>query len=66
MSTSEWRGTVVKKYRALLDGSSLHRRILIRLDNGETVKTRVDRDTWNALTLGDTVVKNPGNKPQKA
>jgi hypothetical protein len=66
MSTSEWQGTVVKKYRALLDGSSLYRRILVRLDNGDTVKARVDRATWSALTIGDTVVKTPGDKPQKA
>ena len=37
MSAPEWRGTVIKKYRALLDGSNLYRRILVRLDDGETV-----------------------------
>ena len=66
MSTPEWRGTLVKKYRALLDGSNPYRRILVRLDNGDTVKTRVDRDTWNALAIGDSVVKAAGAKPQKA
>jgi hypothetical protein len=66
VSPVEWRGTVVKKYRALLDGSSLYRRILVRLDNGNTVKTRVDRDMWKALTIGDTVVKRIDSKPQKA
>lgn len=66
MSTPEWRGSLVKKYRALLDGSNPYRRILVRLENGDTVKTRVDRATWNALAIGDTVVKAPGNKPQKA
>jgi len=60
MSTSEWRGTVVKKYQALPDGSNLHRRILVRLDDGETVKTRVDRATWKALAVGDTVVSTCG------
>jgi len=34
MSRSEWEGIVVKKYRALLDGSNLFRRILVRLDDG--------------------------------
>ena len=32
----------------------MYRRILVRLDDGETVKTRVDRDTWKALAVGDT------------
>jgi hypothetical protein len=66
MSAPEWRGTVVKKYRALLDGSNLYRRILVRLDDGETVKTRVDCGTWNALTVGDTVVRTAGDAIQKA
>jgi hypothetical protein len=66
MSPSEWHGTVVKKYRGLLDGSNLYRRLLVQLDNGDTVKTRVDRATWKALTIGDAVAKTPGNRPQKA
>jgi hypothetical protein len=66
VSTSEWHGTVIKKYRGLLDGSNLYRRILVRLDNGDTVKTRVDRATWNAVTIGDAVAKTPGNRPHKA
>jgi hypothetical protein len=66
MSTPEWRGTLVKKYRALLDGSNPYRRILVRLENGDTVKARVDRATWNTLAIGDTVVKAPGDTPQKA
>ena len=66
MSTSEWEGTVVKKYRALLDGSNLFRRILVRLDDGQTVKTRVDRATWKALAIGDAVRKSNGGGLQKA
>ena len=62
MSAPEWRGIVVKKYRALLDGSNLYRRILVRLDDGETVKTRVDRGTWKALAVGDTVVRTAGTE----
>jgi hypothetical protein len=57
MSKPEWQGTVVKKYRALLDGSNLYARILVRLDDGQTVKTRVDRATWKALAIGDAVRK---------
>jgi hypothetical protein len=66
MSTSEGRGTVIKKYRALLDGSNLYRRIIVRLDNGETVKARVDRATWKALAIGDAVARGPGNRFEKA
>jgi hypothetical protein len=66
MSTSECRGIVVKKYRALLDGSNLHRRILVRLDNGDAVTTRVDRATWKALAVGDAVARGPGEKFEKA
>jgi hypothetical protein len=66
MPTSECRGTVVKKYRALLDGSNLYRRILVRLDSGDTVKTRVDRATWKALAVGDAVARGSGEKFEKA
>ena len=48
-------GHFVKKYRALLDGSNLYRRIRVRLDDGQTVKARVDRGIWKALAVGDTV-----------
>jgi hypothetical protein len=66
MSAPEWRGTVVKKSRALLDGSNLYRHILVRLDDGETVKTHVDRGTWKALAVGDAVVSTAGDGVQKA
>jgi hypothetical protein len=55
MSASEWEGTVVKKYRALLDGANLYRRILVRRGDGSTVKARVDRATWKTLAVGDAV-----------
>jgi hypothetical protein len=66
MSKPEWQGTVVKKYRALLDGSNLYARILVRLDDGQTVKTRVDRATWKALAIGDAVRKTPDGGVQRA
>ena len=66
MSKPEWQGTVVKKYRALLDGSNLYARILVRLDDGQTVKTRVDRATWKALAIGDAVWKTPDGGVQRA
>jgi hypothetical protein len=55
MSTSEWEGTVVKKYRALFDGANLYRRLAIQLDDGHTITVRVDRRTWNTLSVGDPV-----------
>jgi len=66
MSKSEWQGTVVKKYRALLDGSNLYARILVRLDDGQTVKTRVDRGTWKSLAIGDAVRKTYDGGVQRA
>jgi hypothetical protein len=65
MSTPS-QGTVVKKYRSLLDGSNLYRRIRVRLENGETVKARVDRATWQALAVGDSVVGTPEGGFEKA
>jgi hypothetical protein len=55
-----------KRYRALLDGSNLHRRILVRLHDGQTVKTRVDRTMWDALTFGDVVKKTAESGVEKA
>jgi hypothetical protein len=74
MSKAEWQGTVVKKYGALLDGSNLYPRILVRLDNGQTVRTRrlarwpgrVDRTFWKELTIGDAVRKTPDGGIQRA
>jgi hypothetical protein len=66
MAKPEWQGTVVKKYRALLDGSNLYARILVRLDDGQTVKTRVDRATWKTLAIGDAVRKTLDEGVQRA
>jgi hypothetical protein len=66
MSEAEWQGTVVKKYRALLDGSNLYPHILVRLDNGQTVKTRVDRTFWKGLAIGDAVRKTSDGGIQRA
>jgi hypothetical protein len=56
MSDARNRGVVVKKHRALLDGSNLYRRLDVRLDSGETIRAKVDRATWQALSVGDTVI----------
>jgi hypothetical protein len=60
---SAWTGTVIKKSRALLDGSNLYRRLKVRLDDGSHIKVRVDRDMWKGLKVGDRLVKRPGENP---
>ena len=60
-----WSGTVVKKSRALLDGSSLHRRLKVRLDDGTERDVRVERAVWKELEVGDRLVKPAGEKPRR-
>lgn len=60
-----WRGTVVKKSRALLDGSNLYRRLKLRLDDGTRIDVKVDRDVWKKLDVGDRLVKQKGEKPRR-
>jgi hypothetical protein len=59
-----WSGTVVKKSRALLDGSNLYRRLKVRLDDGTHVDVKVDRDTWKQLKVGDRLMKQEGENPR--
>ena len=61
-----WSGTVTKKSRGLLDGSNLYRRLKIRLDDGTQIDVSVDRDLWKQLEVGDRLVKQEGEKPQRA
>ncbi len=67
MTTKEdtWSGTVVKKSRALLDGSSLYRRLAVRLDDGRTMDVKVDRDLWKELRVGDRLEKLQGASPRR-
>jgi hypothetical protein len=65
MTKDVWDGTVTKKSRGLLDGSSMYRRLEIRLADGSITKVRVSRDLWSALAEGDTVVKVAGQDPVK-
>jgi hypothetical protein len=58
-----WSGTVVKKSRALLDGSNLYRRLKVELDDGTNLHVKVDRDVWDELTVGDRLVKRAGQPP---
>jgi hypothetical protein len=60
-----WSGTVVKKSRALLDGSNLYRRLEVRLDDGTHMDVKVDRDVWKQLEVGDRLVKREGEDPRR-
>jgi hypothetical protein len=64
MTTDAWDGIVLKKSRGLLDGSSLYRRLRIRLTDGSTITVRVGRELWNAVTEGDRVTKAAGRDPR--
>lgn len=60
-----WSGTVVKKSRALLDGSNLYRRLKVHLDDGTQLDVKVDRDLWRKLRVGDRLVKRQGENPRR-
>jgi hypothetical protein len=63
--SEEWKGTVVKKSRGLLDGSNVYRRLTIRLADGGTTKVRVGRALWKSVAEGDVVAKQAGEDPVK-
>jgi hypothetical protein len=60
-----WSGTVVKKSRALLDGSNLYRRLKVRLDDGTQREVKVGRELWKQLEEGDRLTKRPGEDPRR-
>ena len=62
---SAWTAVVVKKSRALLDGSNLYRRVTIRHDDGSEEKIRVGRALWKQLAPGDRLVKEAGQDPRR-
>jgi hypothetical protein len=59
-----WSAVVVKKSRALLDGSNLYRRVTIRYDGGHEEKIRVSRAIWKQVKAGDRMVKETGQDPR--
>ncbi|OHV33404.1 MULTISPECIES: DUF7489 domain-containing protein [Pseudofrankia] len=59
-----WSAVVVKKSRALLDGSNLYRRVTIRHDGGHEEKIRVSRAIWKQVKAGDRMVKETGQDPR--
>jgi hypothetical protein len=63
--TDAWDGTVVRKSRGLMDGSSMYRRLKVQLSNGQTRKVRVSRALWDRVEVGDSVSKADGQDPVK-
>ncbi|CAO5162541.1 DUF7489 domain-containing protein [Frankia sp. AiPs1] len=61
-----WSAVVVKKSRALLDGSNLYRRVTIRHDSGHEEKIQVSRAIWKEIKVGDRLVKEAGHDPRPA
>lgn len=60
-----WSGVVVKKSRAMYDGSNLYRKLEVQLDGGEVEDLKVPRDLWKQLEVGDRVVKEAGADPRR-
>ncbi|HEU0163880.1 MAG TPA: hypothetical protein VFQ54_02480 [Thermomicrobiales bacterium] len=60
-----WTATVLKKSRALFDGSNLYRQVTIRRDDDETETIRVNRALWKEINVGDRLVKDPGQEPRR-
>jgi len=65
MTKDAWDGTVTKKSRGLMDGSSMYRRLEIRLADGSVTKVRVSRDLWDSVAEGDQLTKAAGQDPIK-
>jgi len=61
-----WSGTVVRKSRALFDGSNLYRRLKVQLDDGTRLDVKVDRNLWQQLQVGDRLVKPHGESPHRS
>ncbi|BCJ47276.1 hypothetical protein GCM10010168_71350 [Actinoplanes ianthinogenes] len=64
-SDGAWSGTVVKKSRALMDGSNLHQRLRVRLDGGKQMDVRVQRGLWDEVAVGDRLVKPEGGTARR-
>lgn len=60
-----WSGTVLRKSRGLLDGSNLYRRLTVELDDGTSMKVRVDRTLWGQVEVGDRLVKEADADPHR-
>lgn len=60
-----WTGVVVKKSRALYDGTNLYRKLEVQVDGGEVRDIKVKRDLWKQLEVGDRVTKAAGADPER-
>lgn len=57
-----WQGVVTGKGRSAPDGQNMYHRIVVALSDGSTKEIRVRRALWNTLSVGDRLVKKPGDK----
>ncbi|MCX3063295.1 DUF7489 domain-containing protein [Streptomyces beihaiensis] len=55
-----WDGVVVDKTRRNTDGSNLYHYAEIRFPDGATKKVRIDKTLWEAVAVGDRLVKEAG------
>lgn len=60
-----WTGVVVKKSRAMYDGSNLYRKLEVQVDGGDVRDVKVKRDLWKQLEVGDRVTKAAGADPER-
>ncbi|MER7244043.1 hypothetical protein [Kribbella sp. NPDC000426] len=60
-----WSGVVVKKSRAMFDGSNLYRKLEVELDGGDVQNVKVPRALWKELEVGDRVSKEAGADPRR-
>jgi hypothetical protein len=60
-----WHGVVLDKSRAMFDTSNVYFRVTVEFAPGDTKKIRVRRSLWKSLSVGDTLIKEPGARPVK-
>ncbi|NUR97696.1 MAG: hypothetical protein HOV67_20880 [Kribbellaceae bacterium] len=60
-----WAGVVVKKSRAMYDGSNLYRKLEVQLDSGEVRDVKVKRELWKSLEVGDRLTKEADAEPTR-
>lgn len=55
-----WDGVVLTRSRGMPDGSFLYHYIKIELTDGSTRQIRVDRALYDAVNVGDSIIKRAG------
>ncbi|HEX6525741.1 MAG TPA: hypothetical protein VF070_37865 [Streptosporangiaceae bacterium] len=57
-----WQGIVISKKRGSPDGQNMYHRLVVTLSDGTEKKIRVRRALWKTVSVGDRIVKVPGEK----